>query len=162
MKRMDIRRTVIAAVIAGATALGAGAVLADPPAGGYGMGPGMMGGYGMGYGMMGGYGMGYGALSALNLTEAQRDKIFAIQEEARKKNWDLMGKMQEENYKLRKLLAATPRDRKAVSAQYDKLNALRQQRFETALEAEEKVDGALTKEQRDKLRSYGYGWNEDQ
>ena len=65
--------------------------------GGYGMGPGMMGGYspggyGMGPGMMGGYG-GYGGL---NLTDEQRAKIDAIQQEASRKQWDLMGKTHEQ------------------------------------------------------------------
>ena len=66
------------------------------PGGGYGpgmmggYGPGMMGGYGQG--MMGGYGRGFGGgpIAALNLTDEQQEKIFAIQEESRKKNWDTM------------------------------------------------------------------------
>ena len=71
--------------------------------GGYGMGPGMMGGYGMGPGMMGGYGMGPGMMggcggygygyNALNLSDAQRDKIAKIQEEAGRSQWEIMSKM---------------------------------------------------------------------
>ncbi len=203
MKRIDIRKTAIAALIAAGTAAGAATVLAEPPQGsgygpgmmgGYGpgghMGPGMMGGYGygpgqrgdddrrqggygpgygmgpgmmggmMGPGMMGGYGMGlgmgmgYGMLSQFNLTEDQWNKIEQIQEETRKKNWDLMGKMQEESYELRKLLSAPQRDRQAISAQYRKLSELRQQRFEQAMDAREKIEGVLTKEQREQLQRY--------
>ncbi len=61
---------------------------------GYGMGPGMMGGYGMGPGMMGGCGGGYG-YNALNLTDAQRDQIAKIQEEAQRSQWETMSKMRE-------------------------------------------------------------------
>jgi Spy/CpxP family protein refolding chaperone len=90
MKRMNLRKTLIAAALIGATALGTTALVNAQPGGygpGYGMGPGMMGpgmmggygpgpggGYGPGYGMgpgmmgpgmmgpgmMGGYGQGYG------------------------------------------------------------------------------------------------------
>ena len=77
MKRMNLRMTLIAAALVGATALGTTALVNAQQGGygpGYGMGPGMMGGYGSGYGMgpgmmgpgmmgpgmMGGYGQGYG------------------------------------------------------------------------------------------------------
>lgn len=78
---------------------------------GYGMGPGMMRGYGPGYGMgpgmMRGYGMGYGmgpgmtggcggyGYNALNLTDAQREKIQKIQQEAAQAQWEIMSKMHE-------------------------------------------------------------------
>ena len=72
---------------------------------GYGMGPGMMGGYGPGYGR--GYGPGYGmgpgmmggcggyGYNALNLTDAQRDKIAKIQQETQRSQWEVMSKMRE-------------------------------------------------------------------
>jgi Spy/CpxP family protein refolding chaperone len=68
--------------------------------GGYGMGPWMMGGYGRGYGMgpwmMGGYGRGYGyGYNALDLSDAQRQKIEKIQEEAWNSQWEVMNKMHE-------------------------------------------------------------------
>lgn len=73
---------------------------------GYGMGPGMMGGYGMGPWMMHGYGRGYGmgpwmmggygyGYNALDLSDAQRQKIEKIQEEAWKSQWEVMNKMHE-------------------------------------------------------------------
>jgi Spy/CpxP family protein refolding chaperone len=59
--------------------------------GGWGMGPGMMwGGYGPG--MMGSYGYGY---NALDLSDAQRQKIEKIQEEAWNSQWEIMNKMHE-------------------------------------------------------------------
>src|SRR3970040_1639399 len=122
MKRMNLQKTLLAAALIGATALGATA-LVNAQQGGYGpgqgmgpgmmgpgmmgggmMGPGMMGG-GMGPGMMGG-GMGYGMLYQLNLSPDQWNKVNAIHEDLAKKNWDLTGKMQEEGFKLRNLMAA--------------------------------------------------------
>ena len=102
MKRTLIGAAVAAAAILGGTAVGQGYGMGPGMMGGgygpgYGMGPGMMGGYGpgqgMGPGMMGGYGPGQGmgpgmmgggygpGYAALNLTDEQRKKIDAIQEE---------------------------------------------------------------------------------
>lgn len=110
-----------AALIASALVIGtAGAALAQ---GGPGYGPGYGGGPGYGPGMMGGggpgYGPGYGAgrgygpepgrgfgpgagqLASLNLTDEQREKILAIQEDNRKKNWTAMGQIRAEMQKSR-------------------------------------------------------------
>ncbi|MFZ5556616.1 MAG: Spy/CpxP family protein refolding chaperone [Pseudomonadota bacterium] len=191
MKTSNLRKTLIAAAIAAATGLGGAAVLAQAPQGQTGqpgqgmgpgmmgpgmmgpgmmgpgmmgggmMGPGMMGGGMMGPGMMGG-GMGYGMLSQLNLSPDQWNKVEEIQEETRKRNWDLMGKMQDESYKLRRLLSAPQRDRKAIAEQYRKLSELRQQGFEARLEAHDKLEGVLTKEQREQLRQFAPWWGQDQ
>jgi Spy/CpxP family protein refolding chaperone len=134
-----------------------------------GMGPGMMGpgmgggmmGPAMGGGMMGG-GMGYGMLYQLNLSDEQWARLTDVREEARKRNWDLMGRIQDEGFKLRKLMAASPRDRKAIGEQYRKLGELRQQRFEARLDTHEKVEAVLTPEQRQQLRRFGPWWAEDQ
>ena len=102
-------KRILIAVAAAAALLAAPAWAQMGPGmmGGYGTGPGMTGpgmmggygpggygpgGYGMGPGMMGGYG-GYGGL---NLTDEQRAKIDAIQQEASRKQWDLMGKTHEQ------------------------------------------------------------------
>ena len=204
MKRMNLRKTLIAAALIGATALGTTA-LVNAQQGGYGpgqgmgpgmMGPGMMGGYGpgqgggygpgygmgpgmmgpgmmgggmmgpgmmgggMGPGMMGG-GMGYGMLYQLNLSPDQWNKVNAIHEDLAKKNWDLTGKMQEEGFKLRNLMAAEKRDRSAITGQYKKLQDLRLQGFQARLEAQEKIDGALTKEQKGQLRRFAPWWGQD-
>jgi Spy/CpxP family protein refolding chaperone len=134
------------------------------PGGGYGMGPGMMGGYGDGMGM-GGYGDGMGpwmmgslALRALGLTAAQEAQVNKISDELRRKNWDLLGKMQDEGAKLRDLYGADKLDRSAITAAYKRLGDLRQARIENALEAQEKIDAVLTPDQRKELRSRGYGW----
>lgn len=136
---------------------------------GYGMGPGTMGesgpGYGMGPGMMGGYGPGYGAgpgtmgpLNMLALDDAQRGKVNKIDDELRHKTWDLVGKMQDEQAKLRDLYLAEPRDRTAILAAYKRLFDLRLQRIGAMLDARAQLDDVLTKEQQDALRRFAPGW----
>lgn len=139
------------------------------PGGGYGpgygmgpgmMGPGMMGGYGMGPGMISG-GMGYGMLYQLNLSPDQWDKVNAIHEDLAKKNWDLAGKTQEEAFKLRNLMTAEKRDSHAATNQYKKLQELRLQGFQARLDAQERIEGVLTKEQKGQLRRYAPWWGQD-
>jgi hypothetical protein len=57
---------------------------------------------GMGMGMMGGM---HGApFDMLDLTPEQRTKINKIHDELRRKNWDALGKVQDEEAKLRDLI----------------------------------------------------------
>jgi Spy/CpxP family protein refolding chaperone len=127
--------------------------------GGYGMGPGMMGGYGGGYGMgpgmMGGYGM--GPLSALNLTDDQRSKINKIFDAERKQHWAVMGKMLDEQSRLRDLYEQTEPDPKKVGAVYGAIAKLRQQMLETHIQARNEMLKVLTKEQRDQLEQWRHG-----
>jgi Spy/CpxP family protein refolding chaperone len=130
---------------------------------GYGMGPGMMygygqrGGYGMGpwmhgYGGYGpGYGRGWGGGAGLNLTDEQRSKIDQIQQDLRSKQWDLMGKIQDE-YARR----ADAPDAAAAGKADDQITALQQQMVSNAGAARKQVDAVLTKEQREQLRRGGY------
>ena len=92
--------------------------------GGYGpgmMGQGMMGG-GYGSGMMGGYGMGPGmmgmheGLPGIALDDKQRKQFNAIQDELRRKRWELMGRTMDEQAKLRDLYEADKRDPAAIGA----------------------------------------------
>ncbi|MBU0587196.1 MAG: periplasmic heavy metal sensor [Gammaproteobacteria bacterium] len=132
---------------------------------GYGMGPGMMGGYGQGYGpgygmgpgMMGGYGQGYGPGIDLKLSAEQRSKITALQNELRRKHWETMGKMQDEQAKMAELYNADKPDAAALSASNKKLAEMQQQMFEQSLAAQKQMDELLTKEQRDMLRRGGRG-----
>ena len=175
MNRMSLRKTLSAAVLIGGTIVGAG-VLADPPQDayghGYGMDGSMMGGYGMGGdGLMGGYGMGarhdgrprgygmgsgmmggYGLRADLHLTAEQRSKIAEIQDDVRRKHWDLMGKMQDERSQMSKQFDAEPRDDAALSKSYRKMSELRQQMFDLSLAAQKQMDTVLTAEQREKMK----------
>lgn len=131
---------------------------------GPGYGRGMMGGYGRG--MMGGYGrggmMGMGHLYALNLNNEQLGKINQIQDEMRRKNWALMGKLQEEQAQMRDLFLADKRDPAAIGKQAMKMADLRRQILEASVDAHNRIEALLTKEQKEQLRnSYRRGWMMD-
>lgn len=140
---------------------------------GYGMmGPGMMGqgccgmmGQGMmGQGMMGhrmmGQGMmrGYGPMGLPDLKEDQQRKISAIYEDMHKKRWDLMSRMQGEYATLRGLYAADQRDPTAIGNQYRRIGDLRRQMAELSVDTSNRMEAVLTKDQKERLRSYGPGW----
>jgi Spy/CpxP family protein refolding chaperone len=127
--------------------------------GGYGMGPGMMGGYGMGPGMMGGFGYGMGNWIP-DLTNEQQAKINKIMDETRKSNWALMGSMMDLQAKLRDLYLAPKQDSNAISNVYKSIGQLQQKMYESAIDAQKRIDGVLTKEQHEKMRQFwrrGYG-----
>jgi Spy/CpxP family protein refolding chaperone len=175
MKHMNLRKAVSTGILVGAAAVAASAV-ANPPQGNfgpdYGMGPGMMGGYGMGPGMMGGYGMGpgmmggqgpgygmgpgmmdgYASRADLNLTAEQRSKIAKIRNDVRRKHWDLMGKMQDEQAQLNEQYNSDQRDDAPLSKSHRDMSELRQQMFDLSLSARRQIDAVLTQEQRDKLK----------
>ena len=135
---------------------------------GYGMGPGMMGGYGPGYGMgpgmMGGYGPGYGMGPGMmggcgpggygygipDLTNEQRAKIGAIQDESARKQWALMGSMQELMWN-REVYSDGKFDENAARKAFDAMTGLRKQMFENSLEARKRIDSVLTPQQRKQL-----------
>jgi Spy/CpxP family protein refolding chaperone len=145
-----------ALILAGALAL------ASPLAGA--QGPGMMGDGMRGQGMMGqGMGPGMGAqqggmLAALNLSDAQREKVLAIQEEHRKKNWAAMGEVRAEQYKLRGLYGAEKLDADKVAEQQKKVDELRRQMLKSRIEAHNQIAALLTPEQRKELRQRAPGW----
>ena len=124
------------------------------------MGQGMMDQGMMGQGMMG-QGMGAqqgGMLAALNLSDAQREKVLAIQEEHRKKNWAAMGEVRAEQYKLRSLYGADKLDADKVAEQQKKVDELRRQMLKSRIEAHNQIAALLTPEQRKELRQRAPGW----
>jgi len=144
-------------------ALSASAQPQTPPRDGPspGWGPGMMGGGGM----MGGYGygrggmMGLGALQALDLSNEQLGKINQIQDETRRKNWGVMGKLIDEQSHMRDLFLADRRDPAAIGKQAMKIADLRRQMLEASVDAHNRVEALLSKEQREQLRNgYRRGW----
>ena len=137
------------------------------PGSGYG-GPGMMGpgygygpGSGYGPGMMGpgygGYGRG-GGLAALNLTDEQRDKVFALQEENRAKHWGTMGKLRSETFKLRGMYNSDKLDANGIAEQQKKVDELRREMLKSRVESAKQIESILTPEQRKQLRQYGPWW----
>lgn len=116
-------------------------------------GPG--GGYGRG--MMGGYGPG-GGFAGLDLSDEQQDKIFAIREEHRRKNWDTMGALRAEQFKLRRMYNSDNVDAKAFGEQQKKVDELRRQMVGSHLEVRNQIGAVLTPEQRKQFRQIGPGW----
>ena len=141
------RLLAIGAALAAASTL---AIAQGPGYGrGMGYGPGMTGG--------GGYGAG-GALAALNLSDEQREKVLAIQEEHRKKNWSAMGEVRSEQFKLRNMARGEKLDADKLVEQQKKVDALRQQMFKSRVEAHNQIAAVLTPEQRKQLRQYSPWW----
>ena len=121
------------------------------------MGGGMMGG--MGRGGMFGVPLGVtGPLSHLNLSADQKKSILKVQDDLRRKQYEIRGKMMDDQVKLRDLHLADKRDRSAIVAQYRKLGELRGQIVEASLDAQDKIEAVLTKEQKDLLRSHHPMW----
>lgn len=148
--------------------------------GGYGPGydMGMMGGYGPGYGMMGhgmgmtgmgpgmrGGGYGYGhmemmgmmPLGMLDLSDEQRTKLNKIMDDERKQHWTIMGKMMEQQSRLRDLYNADKPDPKKVGAAYGETAKLHQQMIEAHVQATNQMQDVLTKEQREQFRQWQRG-----
>jgi Spy/CpxP family protein refolding chaperone len=128
--------------------------------GGSGMGMGPGGGMGMGMMGMGGSGMGMmgmGPVSMLDLSDDQRDKIEKIQDDTRRKNWDTYGKIMDEQSKLRDLYAGETVDAKKVGAAYAGIAKLQQQVIESGVEAHNRVQAVLTKEQKEQLKQWSRG-----
>lgn len=130
------------------------------------MGPGMMGGMGMmggpgmmGSGMMGSgmMGSGMGPLGMLDLSADQRSKIAQIQSDLRKRQWGTTGQVMDEQEKLQELLTAETPDPKKVGAAYAKIADLQRQMIEAGIEARNRVQAVLTKEQREQLRQLWRG-----
>jgi Spy/CpxP family protein refolding chaperone len=116
----------------------------------------------MGGGTMMGPSGGMGALWRLDLTDAQRQQVLKIQDDLRRKNWDLLGKQQDEQAKVREAyLASGKRDRAAIVAAYKRIGELRVQRIENSLDAADKIEGVLSPEQRDQLKRSGPWWMAD-
>jgi len=164
MKRLLVLGAALAAAASFAFAQGPG--YGSGPGYGHGMmGYGMMG-YGPGYGPGGGFGLGMlgggpgagGALAALNLTDEQREKVFAIQEEHRKKNWAVMGEVRSEQFKLRNMYLGEKLDPDKISEQQKKVDELRRQMLKSRAEAHNQIAAVLTPEQRKQLRQYSPGW----
>jgi Spy/CpxP family protein refolding chaperone len=101
-------------------------------------------------------------LAALNLSDEQRTKVLAIQEEHRKKNWATMGEMRAEQYKLRSLYGTDKLDANKLVEQQKKVDALRQQMLKSRVETHNQVAAVLTPEQRKQLRQLAPWWLSDE
>jgi len=113
---------------------------------GGGAGPGSCGMMGGGMGMMGS-----SAFGSLDLSKDQQAKINKIQDDMRKQHWAIMGKMMDEQSKLRDLYGEEKLDSKKIGAVSDAVHALRKQMIESRIDATNRMREVLTKEQREQL-----------
>jgi Spy/CpxP family protein refolding chaperone len=102
-------------------------------------------------------GMMWGA-SALKLSDEQRTKINHLLDEHRKQDWEVMGKIMDEEATLRDLYASETPDPKQVGAQYAVIAKLRQQLVESNVETSNRVQALLTPEQKSQYRQGRGGW----
>jgi Spy/CpxP family protein refolding chaperone len=108
-------------------------------------------------GMMGGMdGMMHGdrALQMLDLSPEQRSKINSIRDDLRHKNWATLGKIQDEQARLRDLFAADKRDTRAISSTYASVQALQRQALDASLDAQNRMEALLTDAQREQLKQW--------
>ena len=80
-------------------------------------------------------------------------KIRGIFEETRRKNWDAIGQIRSERFKLRELMRGEKVDPNAAVEQKRKIDDLRRQVMRARLEARNQVLALLTPEQREQARS---------
>jgi Spy/CpxP family protein refolding chaperone len=90
---------------------------------------------------------------ALGLSEDQRAKVRQIMEDTRRKNWDALGQIQTERFKLREMVRGDKVDPSAAVEQKRKVDDLKRQVMKARLEARNQVLALLTPEQREKARS---------
>ena len=93
------------------------------------------------------------ALALPDLNDDQKAQLRKIAQDLRKKDWDLKGAMMEESDKLGELWATEPVNATAVGEAYGRLFDLQRQWIVSSIEARNQVDGVLTSEQREWLRS---------
>ncbi len=105
--------------------------------------------------MMGKDGM--GALRRLDLSDEQRARLRQIEDEQRKKTWDLRGKVMDESAKLRELYDADAPDANKIGAVYDRIFDLKREIIVTGIEARNKARALLTPEQQKQLRQQRRG-----
>jgi len=94
-----------------------------------------------------------GVLARLGLTTDQQQKIATIHEDTRQKNWDAMGQLLSEQFRLSRLYLADALDVNAIIEQQKKVDELRRVLLKSHLEMEIQIEALLTKDQRELLRS---------
>ncbi len=104
--------------------------------------------------------MGWGNFRELNLSQDQKTKITQIRHEMRTKQWSVMGEMMDAQDKLQELYEADKQDSAAINKQYKVIEDLRSQMVDNSVDAHNRINSILTKEQRGKAREWdghGYG-----
>lgn len=151
---MSKRNRVIAGFLA-ASSIALAVPLAAQARGGH--HPGFEGGCDMrgdmvGAGMRGGDFGGFGAMRALDLSEAQQDKIFALRHDLAPKMREQMKAVREASVNLRELMEADKYDEARVKDLADARAAAMSEMTQMRLQTEHQVVQLLTEEQRAKLK----------
>jgi Spy/CpxP family protein refolding chaperone len=102
-------------------------------------------------GMMGMMG-GLGPFAMLDLSDEQRAKLRKLDDELRRKNWNIMGKEMDEAAKLQDLYAADKRDPKVIGAAYARMFEFKRQMIEATVETHNRMEALLTEKQREELK----------
>jgi Spy/CpxP family protein refolding chaperone len=121
---------------------------------GYEMGPGALGAYGMGPFMTG-----IGYYAGLDLSNLQKRRISIILKEVRAKHWALMDKMIDAQEKLQELHQVDKLDTDAINKQYEEIDSLRRERRNISIEAHNRINGVLDKDQLEKAKKLGLGYH---
>ena len=103
--------------------------------------------------MMGGGHMGMmHRYKGLGLSDEQKQQMNDSQHKLRKKHWEIMGQMIDQQAALRKAYANHRPDPKAVGAVYGQIFDLKRQVIEAALDAKNSIKDVLTEEQLAQLK----------
>ena len=86
------------------------------------------------------------------ISAEQREKILAIREGTRQKNWTAIGQLRTEMFALRRLYFADRVDPDAIVEQQRKVDELRRALLKSRLESRNQVEALLTPEQRTQFR----------
>jgi Spy/CpxP family protein refolding chaperone len=92
---------------------------------------------------------------ALGLSQDQRAKVAGIFEDTRRKNWDAIGQIQTERFKLSEMLRGDKVDPDAAVELKRRIDDHGRQVMRARLAARNQVYALLTPEQREKARSFG-------
>jgi Spy/CpxP family protein refolding chaperone len=91
-------------------------------------------------------------LAALDLTEAQRDKVTEIQRDLRRAQWSVTGSIRELRWRQQDIMRAAEFDADAARKTHDAIAGLRKEMFEAALDARKRIEAVLTKQQLELLK----------
>jgi len=107
--------------------------------------------------MMGGGHMGrMGKFKGLDLSDEQKAKMSEIRYKLRKKHWEIMGPMIDQQAALHKAYAGDRPDPAAVGAVYGKIFDLKRQMIEARLTAKNSSMDVLTEEQRAQMKKMNH------
>ena len=104
-------------------------------------------------------GRGLGPFDELGLSRQQRGAVSVINDELRDRQSNLDRRIVAEQEKLRALYDAPVRDRSKIDEQFRRIDQLRRERFESTVDAHERIEAQLSGQQRERLHRIAPRWN---